>query len=217
MTTSLYLTVILKKKDDTVNDTILHPSNKESSHLPNYPWVSVVTRGVTRRNSPSPRRVAKVTNESGVREMHLCRPRGSVCARNPATLVPEAAHGVGNKTRYRVAASRSVNSLEDCGVRIVRHSSGTIGTRDGTKRNTHHRRRVCLSRKRVSAGERERERKRRREEGKRRQVACCRCASNSPTLSDFELPKVNFPRLMRLSHNRIFLPDTERWLCRRAL
>lgn len=38
-----------------------------------------------------------------------------------------------------------------------------------------------------------------------------------PTLSDFELPKVNFPRLMRLSRNRIFLADTERWLRRRAL
>lgn len=162
MTTSLYLTVILKKKDDTVNDTILHPSNKESNHLLNYPSASVVTRGVTRRNSPLPRGVAKVTNESGVREMHLCRPRESVCARNPATLVPEAAHGVGNKTRYRVAASRSVNSLEDCGVRIVRHSSGTIRTRDGTKRNTHHRRRVCLSRKRVSAGERKRKEKEKR-------------------------------------------------------
>ena len=57
--------------------------------------------------------------------------------------------------------------------------------------------------------ERERERER---GGKWRQVQRSVAGATRlepSTLSDFELPKVNFPRLMRLSHNRIF---PIRWL-----
>lgn len=45
--------------------------------------------------------------------------------------------------------------------------------------------------------------------GRCRGVLQVRRGSKASTLSDFELPKVNFPRLMRLSHNRIF---PIRWL-----
>ena len=123
------------------------PSNPPS-HLLNYPSA---IRGFSREG---PRRDPRClhddesdkserTSQPGVREMHLCRPPPwgrFPCARSRNPARPSfrkrlTAHG--NKTRYRMAASSSVNSLEDCGVRIVRRSSGTIRTRDGTKRNTH--------------------------------------------------------------------------------
>lgn len=49
---------------------------------------------------------------------------------HPTTLlVPESVHGFGNKTIHGILLCRCVNSLEDCGVRIVHRSSGTIPCR----------------------------------------------------------------------------------------
>lgn len=99
---------------------------------------------------------------------------------------------------HGILLCRCVNSLEDCGVRIVHRSSGTIPCR--TRRN---RELASVSRKR---GERM-EYRSRRGGRERRQVQRSGAGATRlepSTLSDLELPKVNFPRLMRLSHNRIF-------------